>query len=104
MVVSRLFREQDLQHLDPFDESEDDYEQEQKAIVERRPSISEADLFHAIWGFRASTAAHDALDHFAQHPELRVPPEIVEELRQRKPLRHHHYYHYHYERPIVAEA
>jgi hypothetical protein len=45
-VLTRYFNEADLKHLDPFDESEEDYRDEQKAIrlAERKGSFDEEDI------------------------------------------------------------
>jgi hypothetical protein len=62
-IIPRLFRQEDLQYLDPFGETEQDYIQEQKEMLhalQRQPSLDEAELFHGISEFRAAQVAHDA--------------------------------------------
>jgi hypothetical protein len=71
-VVCRLFTKGDLAYLDPFEETEDDYVEEQKEIIaaERRPSIDEAELFHGFSEFRTKDIPHDAKEYYQHHPEI----------------------------------
>jgi hypothetical protein len=62
-IIPKLFQQEDLQYLDPFGETEQDYIQEQKELLhglQRRPSVDEAEVFHGISEFRAAHVAHNA--------------------------------------------
>ena len=72
MVVSRLFKEEDLQYLDPVGESDEDYHKEQHEIYEARlraHSIDEADLQHGFSEYRPKSVIHDADEYYKKHPE-----------------------------------
>ena len=44
-ILARCFDEEDLRHLDPYDETEDEYHEEQHAIhLQKNDSFSEDDL------------------------------------------------------------
>lgn len=43
-VISRYFSEDDLKYLDPYAETEDEYLEERKAYLERRPSVDSVDI------------------------------------------------------------
>ena len=82
MVVSRMFKEEDLQYLDPVGETEADYADEQHEINEARhraPSIDESELLHGFSEFRPKEVTHDADEHYAKHPET-IPPNISWEI------------------------
>eukprot|EP00934_Nitzschia_sp_Nitz4_P002737 Nitzschia sp. Nitz4//scaffold103_size77763//2583//4601//NITZ4_005434-RA/size77763-processed-gene-0.0-mRNA-1//1//CDS//3329532295//2727//frame0 len=84
--VSRMFSAEDLKHLDPVDESEEDYEEEQKQIhaAERRSSMGEEDIFHGFSSFRTKGVDHDAAGYYKHHPDnLPRSPTGETGLRQR---------------------
>ena len=72
MVVSRLFKEEDLQYLDPVGESDEDYHNEQHEIYEARlrsHSVDEADMQHGFSEYRPKSVIHDADEYYKKHPE-----------------------------------
>lgn len=71
-LVSRLFDENDLKHLDPTGETSEDYDEEQiiieQALLEAK-EIDEADVFHGFSEFRAADVPHDPKEYYKKHPE-----------------------------------
>mmetsp|Transcript_46056 Transcript_46056/g.111546 ORF Transcript_46056/g.111546 Transcript_46056/m.111546 type:complete len:613 (-) Transcript_46056:89-1927(-) len=61
-IVSRLFSPEDLQHLDPSGESEEDYHDEQREYNHCEGDVDDADAFHGFSEFRTKGVDHDATD------------------------------------------
>ncbi|KAL3939778.1 MAG: hypothetical protein SGBAC_005555 [Bacillariaceae sp.] len=61
-VVSRLFSPEDLKHLDPVGESEEDYHDEQREYNSCEGDITDADAFHGFSEFRTKDVDHSADD------------------------------------------
>lgn len=61
-IVSRLFSPEDLQHLDPAGESEDDYHEEQREYNHCHGDVDEAEAFHGFSEFRTKGVTHDAAE------------------------------------------
>jgi hypothetical protein len=86
-VVSCLFTEEDLKHLDPAGETEDDYLEEQEVFHhERRPSLNEADMAVGFSAFRPAGVPHSAGE--MQPPQEEIVPhkrnEGASSLKHRK--------------------
>jgi hypothetical protein len=83
-VLTRYFTEADLKHLDPFEESEEDYRDEQKAIrlAERTGSFDEEDLvFPSRAMFRGGAGErrrHHHRRHSIGHVEDILPDDSAE--------------------------
>lgn len=64
-ILSQVFSEADLKHLDPADESEEEYEDEQKAFFKRQSTFNEADIvlnFRGMGG-RAQLKRRHSIGH-----------------------------------------
>jgi hypothetical protein len=80
-VLTRYFTEADLKHLDPFDESEEDYREEQKAIrlAERTGSFDEEDIaFPSRAMFRGAGELRQRRRHSIGHAEDLLPDDSAE--------------------------
>jgi hypothetical protein len=80
-VLTRYFTEADLKHLDPFDESEEDYRDEQKAIrlAERTGSFDEEDIaFPSRAMFRGRGELRQRRRHSIGHVEDLLPDDSTE--------------------------
>ncbi len=78
-VLARYFTEADLKHLDPFDETEDEYMDEQKAIraAERAGSFEEEDImFPSRAMFRGAGELRQRRRHTVAHTEPLVLAEM----------------------------
>lgn len=65
-IVSRLFTDEDLRQLDPVDESEDDYLDEQVAYNKHDGGSAE---FNGISEFRTKGVDHNSSEYYNHHPE-----------------------------------
>jgi hypothetical protein len=85
--LSRLFAEEDLKHLDPAGETEDNYFEEQEVFHhERRPSLDEAYIAVGFSAFRPSGVPHSAGEMQPPQEEA-IPPKgnkAVSGLKHRK--------------------
>ena len=61
-LVSRLFSPEDLKHLDPTGETEENYHEEQREYNKAEGDITDADAFHGFSEFRTKGVDHDAND------------------------------------------
>jgi hypothetical protein len=80
-ILARCFTEADLKHLDPFDESEEDYREEQKAIrlAERQGSFDEDDIeFPSRAMFRGAGELRQRRRHSIGHAEDLLPENSTE--------------------------
>eukprot|EP00980_Cylindrotheca_fusiformis_P007792 scaffold1669_cov129-Cylindrotheca_fusiformis.AAC.3 len=64
-IVSRLFSEEDLKHLDPSDETEDDYKEEQINLNKNDGGSSD---FHGFSEFRSHGVDHNSSEFYKHHP------------------------------------
>jgi len=76
-VLSQVFKDEDLVHLDPFGESEEEYEEEQKAFFERKGSFNEADI---VLSFRGMGGRPPKRRHSVGHSNDLVPDGVAEDL------------------------
>lgn len=84
LVMPYLFTDEDLNHLDPAGETEDDYHEEQELFHhERRPSLDEADMAVGFSAFRPAGMPHSA-------GEMHQPPheEVIPRRRDANGLKH----------------
>jgi hypothetical protein len=65
-IVSRLFTDEDLRHLDPVDESDDDYLDEQ---AEYNKSDAGSTEFRGISEFRTKGVDHNSTEYYKHHPD-----------------------------------
>jgi hypothetical protein len=83
-IVSKFFTEEDLKHLDPVGESDEDYFEEQVEINKADRDVDEAETFHGFSEFRTGNVSHDPVDHYEHHPEVEPPAELRNRVRSKE--------------------
>lgn len=70
-ILSRCFDEEDLKHLDPYGETEEEYHEEQQAIhFQRNDSFSEDDIDFPNRGEFRAQGIHNELRH--RHHQVEI--------------------------------
>lgn len=75
--LSQVFSAADLKHLDPFEETEDDYEEEQQKFFERQGSFNEADI---VLSFRGMGGRPPMRRHSVGHANDLVPDDAASQM------------------------
>jgi hypothetical protein len=84
-VVSRIFSEKDLSHLDPVGESDEDYLNEQRELYKVEPDVDESEVFHGFSELRMKNVDHNPVEYYEHHPAVHPPEEFAEVvLRNRR--------------------
>lgn len=84
-IVSKFFSKEDLQHLDPVGESDEDYVTEQMELNKVQRDVNEAEVFHGFSELRMKDVDHNPTEYYEHHPEVEPPREFTEvTLRHRQ--------------------
>jgi hypothetical protein len=76
-VVSRIFSEQDLNHLDPVGESNEDYLNEQRELYHVEPDVDESEVFHGFSELRMKNVDHNPVEYYQHHPDAHPPEDFA---------------------------
>ncbi|CAJ1934246.1 unnamed protein product [Cylindrotheca closterium] len=79
-VVSRFFSKEDLEYLDPVEDSDEDYSDEQRELHKVDRDVDKAEVIHGFSELRMKDVDHNASEYYDHHPDV---AETVLRNRQR---------------------
>lgn len=77
-IISRFFSEEDLKHLDPVGEGDEDYVDEQRELHKVDRDVDEAEVFHGFSELRMKDVDHNPVEYYEHHPDVQPPEEFSE--------------------------